>query len=74
MNVQFNNRPVEILNLVFTSDVVDCYIEKAEYTDTEIMLTDAELDQLQKDVADYIYDQWFERQIDRAEAMSEGER
>lgn len=66
-------RKVEVLNIIHgTSDPVDSYIEKAEYVDTGIMLTDDECNQLQDQIADLIDRDWHEYQIDRAEYLAEG--
>lgn len=71
MQLMFLGRKVEVLNIQFGSDPVDTYIEKAEYLDSEEMLTDEELDTLEKLHADSIYVAWVEHQQDRAESFSD---
>lgn len=65
-------REVTVLNIIHGADPVDSYIEKAEYTDTGILLTDDECNQLQDQIADLIDRDWHEHQIDKAEFYAEG--
>lgn len=64
---------VEILNIAHgTSDPIDSYIEKAEYADTGVLLTDDECAQLGDQIADKIYEDFAEQQQCRAEYLAEG--
>jgi hypothetical protein len=71
MKLTFNSRPVEVDSISFDSDVVDCYIERAFYLDTEIELTDEECQQLTDENPEFMYEEWNEYQIGRAEAYAD---
>lgn len=62
--VTFNSRPVIIEEVSHSSDYVDSYVMKAYYLDTEVELSDSELDQLTGEVD--MYGIWFENVIDSA--------
>jgi hypothetical protein len=72
MQLMFLGRKVEVLNIQFGSDPVDTYIEKAEFIDDETMLSDNELNTLEKLHADSLYSAWFEHQQCKAEYLAEG--
>jgi hypothetical protein len=74
MQLMFLGRKVDVLNIQFGADPCDTYIEKAEFVDDETMLSDEELNTLEKLHADSLYSAWYEYQQDKAESVSDMER
>lgn len=72
MKTTFNSRPVEISDINHDSkDSCDSFIESAYYIDTEIDLTDEELDELTDENRDIITEDWYEYKICQADLLYE---
>ena len=67
MKVVFNDRQVEIDSFNFGVHIEDSYIESAYYVDTEIDLTDEELDLLTNENQDLVYSEYWESKVCQAD-------
>lgn len=74
MNLVFNNRKVYVEDMLFSRNIVDSYITEAYYADTEVALTEEELDQLTQENYEFIEEEWQQHWIGEAEYLYEGER
>jgi len=69
-----NGRPVYFGDVYHQGDAEDSYFAEAHYADTDEALSENELEQLTEENSGYLYEQWFEHQVCRAEARYEGDR
>lgn len=68
MKLTLNGRPVEVDSVNHgRHDSCDSFIERAFWLDTEVELTDEECYQLSEENPEFLYEQWHENMIDRAE-------
>lgn len=67
--MQINNR--KVINVKIEGESDDLQIMEAYFKDNGIALTDNELDKLQEENPDALYNLWFENQINKAEYLME---
>lgn len=68
MILSLNNREVEVTFDTNGREMEDIYISSGFYTDTDEELTDDELDQIQDENGDALYDAWMDMKISAADA------
>lgn len=80
MKIKFNGEMVKISHIVFRETPEDSYISSAHFIETNIELTDEEINDLTDDMQNVIDQEWsenqmdklwLENQIDKAEAWSD---
>ena len=70
MTINFSGRKVEVSQL--GGDLGEgAYATCASWQDTDIDLTDAELDQLNDSCQEQLYDEWYQIQVGKAEDMAD---
>lgn len=74
MLLKYNGKEVEVEFDTNGSEMEDIYIASAFYTDSNLELTDAEIDELTEDNGDALYMEWLDRKISAADMLMDMER
>lgn len=69
MYLKLNGREVEVTFDTNGGEMEDIYISSGFYTDTDEELTDEEIDILQDQNGDALYEAWLDMNISAADAM-----
>ena len=69
MYLRLNGREVEVTFDTNGREMEDIYISSGFYTDTDEELTDEEIDLLQDQNGDALYEAWLDMNISAADAM-----
>jgi len=74
MLLKYNGKEVEVEFDTNGSEMEDIYIASAFYTDSNLELTDAEIDELTEDNGDALYMEWLDRKISGGDMLMDMER
>lgn len=71
MIIKYKNREIEVEFDSNSREMEDIYFSAGIYTDTMIDLTDEELDELQNECGDVLYEAWFDKQATAADFLGD---